>query len=80
MPDDERKRLLMMLKRIQGQVGGIIRMVEKDKECEDLLTQLSASMNSLKTVARTLLATEAQSCLESGKKTERYSQLLKRFF
>jgi DNA-binding FrmR family transcriptional regulator len=80
MKEIERKKVLMMLKRIQGQVGGIIKMLENGKECEDLLTQLSAAMNSLKTVARTLLSQEAEECIGNNKRPDKYAELLKRFF
>lgn len=80
MTESDRKKVNLMLKRIQGQVGGINKMVEGDKECEAVLTQISAAMNSLKTVARTLLASEATECAGSEKSTARYATLLKRFF
>jgi DNA-binding FrmR family transcriptional regulator len=80
MSDEERKKINLMLKRIQGQVGGINKMIEADKDCEAVLTQISAAMNSLKTVARTLLAHEAVACAETEKGSDRYATLLKRFF
>jgi DNA-binding FrmR family transcriptional regulator len=79
MTKDEAKKVSLMLKRIQGQVGGINKMVDGEKDCEAVLTQISAAMNSLKTVARTLLASEAASCVES-KSADRYATLLRRFF
>ncbi len=69
-----------MLKRIQGQVGGINKMVMAEKDCEAVLTQVSAAMNSLKTVARALLANEALDCASDKKRTDHYVTLLKRFF
>jgi DNA-binding FrmR family transcriptional regulator len=80
MSEEERKKLQSMLRRIQGQVGGIERMLENQRSMEDVLTQLSASMSSLKTVARGILASEATRCNESGSATDRYATLLKRFF
>ena len=80
MQEEETKKLRQMLRRIQGQVGGIERMLEEGRNHEDVLTQLSASMSSLKTVARNILAGEAVRCSESTKASERYATLLKRFF
>ncbi len=74
MTADEKKKLQVMLKRIQGQVGGIERMVGDDKNCEAVLTQVVASMSSLKSVAKTLLAESVSSCTK-----EEYTKLLKRF-
>jgi DNA-binding FrmR family transcriptional regulator len=71
---EEKKKMQVMLKRIQGQVGGIERMVEGDKDCEAIVTQVVASMSSLKSVAKTLLAEAVGSCTK-----EEYTKLLKRF-
>lgn len=80
MSEEEVKKLQQMLRRIQGQVGGIEKMLDGGRSNEDVLTQLSASMSSLKTVARNILAAEATRCSESAKATDQYSTLLKRFF
>jgi len=74
MTIEEKKKLQVMLKRIQGQVGGIERMVSEDKNCEAVVTQVTASMSSLKSVAKTLLADASGSCSK-----EEYTKLLKRF-
>jgi len=74
MSIEEKKKLQVMLKRIQGQVGGIERMVGDDKNCEAIVTQVVASMSSLKSVAKTLLADAVGSCSK-----EEYTKLLKRF-
>jgi DNA-binding FrmR family transcriptional regulator len=80
MKEEEVKSMQQMLRRIQGQVGGIERMLDEGRGNEDVLTQLSAAMSSLKTVARKILAAEATRCSESSKASERYATLLKRFF
>ena len=74
MSIEEKKKLQVMLKRIQGQVGGIERMVSEDKSCEAIVTQVTASMSSLKSVAKTLLGDAVGSCSK-----EEYTKLLKRF-
>lgn len=72
-------KLANQLKRIRGQIGGIERMLESGKSCEELLMQLSAAVSSLKSVSRELLAQEAADC-NSDKKNMDYAKLLKRFF
>jgi DNA-binding FrmR family transcriptional regulator len=74
MTVDEKKKMQVMLKRIQGQVGGIERMVGEEKNCEAIVTQVVASMSSLKSVAKTLLADAVSDCTK-----EEYTKLLKRF-
>lgn len=71
---EEKKQLEMTLKRIQGQVGGISKMIDEEKDCNAVLTQVVAAMSSLKTVGMNLLADQASCCT----KVE-YIKLLKRF-
>lgn len=74
MSTEEKKKLQVALKRVQGQVGGIEKMIAGDKSCDAVVTQIVASMSSLRSVAKTLLAEAAGSCSK-----EDYTKLLKRF-
>ena len=74
MTAEEKKKLQVALKRVQGQIGGIERMISEDKKCEAVVTQVVASVSSLKGIAKTLLADAAGSCSK-----EEYTELLKRF-
>ena len=53
------------LKRAEGQVRGIARMVEEDKYCIDILTQVSAAQAALDKVAMELLRDHAHHCMVS---------------
>lgn len=55
--------LLARLARIKGQVGGIERMVEEDRYCIDVLTQISAIQAALDKVALGLLDGHARTCV-----------------
>ena len=55
--------LLKRLGRAEGQVRGIARMVEEDKYCIDILTQVSAATKALETVALSLLADHLSHCV-----------------
>ncbi len=57
--DDYLKRL----RRIEGQVRGIAKMVEDDKYCIDVLTQVSAATKALQSVALGLLEEHLGSCV-----------------
>ncbi len=74
MSEISKTKIEMTLKRIQGQVGGIGKMIKEGKDCEAILTQVSAAMNSLKSVGRTLLSEEIAKCPK-----EDCDKLLKRF-
>ena len=56
-------QLLTRLRRIEGQVRGIERMVEDDRYCIDILTQISAAQAALDKVALGLLDGQARSCV-----------------
>jgi DNA-binding FrmR family transcriptional regulator len=55
------------LARIEGQVRGVARMVEEDRYCVDVLTQISAIQAALDRVALGLLDDHARHCLVGGK-------------
>ena len=54
---------LKRLKRVEGQVRGIARMVEDDKYCIDVLTQVSAATKALQSVALGLLEEHLAHCV-----------------
>ena len=54
---------LKRLRRIEGQVRGIARMVDEDTYCIDVLTQVSAASSALRSVALVLLEQHLQHCL-----------------
>jgi CsoR family transcriptional regulator, copper-sensing transcriptional repressor len=74
-----KEQLLNRLRRIEGQVGGIERMVEDDRYCIDVLTQISAVQAALDKVALGLLDDHAHHCVVRGptaKKEERTDELM----
>ncbi len=56
-------KLLQRLSRIQGQVGGIARMIEEERYCIDILTQLQAVKAALKKVEDGLLKNHSDHCV-----------------
>ncbi|HWC63237.1 MAG TPA: metal-sensitive transcriptional regulator [Rhizomicrobium sp.] len=62
MPQHDPK-LLSRLARIQGQVGGIARMIEEDRYCIDILTQLQAIKSALRKVEEELLKSHSGHCV-----------------
>jgi len=60
---DRRDDYLKRLRRIEGQVRGLQRMVEEDKYCIDVLTQVNATRAALESVALQLLADHTEHCV-----------------
>ena len=59
----ERRQLMNRLKRIEGQVRGLQRMLEEDAYCADILTQSAAVSAALNAFNRDLLARHLHSCV-----------------
>ncbi len=54
--------IVTKLKRIRGQIDGIIRMYEDQRGCVDIVRQVAAARSGLSSVARELLTSEASRC------------------
>ena len=67
------------LRRIEGQVRGVQRMVEEKKYCVDILTQISAIKGALSRVEENILRKHLQHCVtdavKGGTETERQEKL-----
>ena len=63
---DDKGRVLDRLRRIEGQVRGLERLVAADAYCIDVLTQISAVDKSLKGVAVVLLDGHLRHCVRDG--------------
>ena len=59
----DRTKLLARLKRAQGQLAGIQRMVEEDAYCVDVLTQIAAVQGALGRVGQILLGRHLEHCV-----------------
>lgn len=60
---DNKAQILKRLRRAEGQVRGIQRMVEEGSYCIDVLTQVSAATRALETVALSLLEDHLSHCV-----------------
>ena len=66
MKRDNQPKLLNRLNRIQGQVRGIARMIEEDRYCIDVVTQLHAVRSALARVETELLRDHLGHCIEAA--------------
>ncbi|HEY3484800.1 MAG TPA: metal-sensitive transcriptional regulator [Ilumatobacteraceae bacterium] len=71
---DDKHEILKRLRRIEGQIRGLQRMVENDTYCIDVLTQVSAATRALQSVAVELLDEHLRHCVsdavQSGNRPE----------
>lgn len=78
---------LRRLRRIEGQIRGLQRMVDEDRYCTDILTQVSSAQEALRAVARALMRNHLTNCaahaIRTGSTEERqamYDELLEMIY
>ncbi|MFS0750659.1 metal-sensitive transcriptional regulator [Oceanobacillus sp. 1P07AA] len=54
------------LKRIEGQLRGVLKMMEEEKECKDIITQLSASRTAIDRTIGVLVSTNLIDCVRNA--------------
>ena len=59
--------VIKRLRRAQGQVGGVIRMIEEGRDCADVVTQLAAAARALDRAGFKIIATGLQQCATQEK-------------
>ena len=64
--DDHRKNVLNRLRRIEGQIRGLERMVEKEAPCADVLTQLSAATAAMKKTGIAIIQANMKRCIDES--------------
>lgn len=60
------KKTLNRLKRIRGQIDGVVKMVEEDKYCLDISNQLMAISSAVNAVNREVLSAHLKSCVKDS--------------
>lgn len=55
------------IKRAQGQLGAVARMLEEGRSCDEIITQMSAVSKAVNTAAFTLISASLKECLLEGK-------------
>jgi len=77
--DETKAKARGRLRRIEGQVQGLQRMLDNDAYCVDILLQISAVQGALEQVQKLLLGRHVESCvadaLRSGSKSERQQKV-----
>ena len=64
--DEERRRILNRLKRLEGQVRGLQTMIDSGKYCDAVLTQVMAAKSALNQVGLMIIGHSMKSCLNAG--------------
>ena len=78
---NEMTKVINRLKRAQGQLAGVVRMLEESRDCEDVVMQLSAVSRALDKAGFAIIATGMKQCLTEadGEETVDVARLEKMF-
>jgi DNA-binding FrmR family transcriptional regulator len=76
---DELKTARDRLARVQGQIGGIVRMIDEGRDCTEILHQLSAASTALSRAGFTIIATGMAHCATEPQDSESRVALEKAF-
>jgi len=63
LKQDDMVAVVNRLRRAQGQIGGILRMIEESRDCQDIVTQLAAVNHALDRAGFAIIATGLKQCL-----------------
>ncbi len=75
------KEIIKRLNRAQGQLGGIVKMLETGRNCDEVITQIAAVGKAIDTAAFTLISSSLKECIQEGRSdAEAVSAQLQRLF
>lgn len=63
LPRENMDPIVKRLRRAQGQIGGVLRMIEEGRDCEDIVTQVAAVSRALDRAGFAIIATGLKQCL-----------------
>ena len=67
LPREDMDQIVKRLRRAQGQIGGVLRMIDEGRDCEAIVTQVAAVSRALDRAGFALISTGLKQCLiESG--------------
>lgn len=79
IPQSELEAVKKRISRAQGQLGGILRMLEEGRDCTDVLTQLSAAQSAISRAGFSLITTGIAHCSQDEQGREDLRKLEKAF-
>ena len=62
--------IVKRIKRAQGQLGAVARMIEEGRNCEEVVTQISAASKAINTAAFNLISASLEECISAGKSNQ----------
>ncbi|MFD2495397.1 persulfide-sensing transcriptional repressor CstR [Mammaliicoccus vitulinus] len=70
------KTMINRINRVQGQLNGVVKMMEEGKDCKDVITQISASKSSLQRLMDIIISENLIECVKAVEQNGENSQEL----
>jgi CsoR family transcriptional regulator, copper-sensing transcriptional repressor len=67
---DDHKKLADRLSRVEGQIRGLRKMVEEDRDCFDVLKQITAAVGALRSIGMVILEDHLKGCVTNAIRTK----------
>ena len=81
LPSDDMDKVIKRLRRAQGQIGGVLRMIDEGRGCEEIVTQVAAVSRALDRAGFAIIATGLKQCLiDSGGEDSLDSEKMEKLF
>jgi DNA-binding FrmR family transcriptional regulator len=80
LPREEMDQVVKRLSRAQGQIGGVIRMIDEGRDCEEIVTQLAAASRALDRAGFAIIATGLKQILTGGDVDSYDTEKMQRLF
>lgn len=84
VPDNRKTEIQARLKRVRGQVDGLDRMLDDNRPCLDILTQVAAAQEAMRGVSRLMVRNYIERCasaaIKAGREEEVYDHLMEVVF
>ncbi len=72
----DHKKLVHRINRIEGQVSGLRKMVEDDRDCFDVLKQVAATLGAMRSVGTVILESHLRGCVSKAIGTRKSKHLI----
>ena len=65
-PEEERRAAIVRVRKVVGQLNAVERMLDEDRDCPEILTQIVSARRGLKSLAEKLIHSHAHHCIEGA--------------
>jgi len=77
--DEQRIAVIRRLRRVEGQIAGVVKMLEESRDCREVLTQVAAASKALDRAGFAIVASGLRRCLEDPDESVDPSELERLF-